>query len=284
MKFLGFFLIVVSAVSFGLMPIFATFAYRSGLDVQTILLFRFLSAAIIVNVYIIIKKHSYPRGKVLVILLFMGAVLYSAQAFSYFSAVSLIGSSLTSILLYIYPALVLLFSTFLLRVKIHKTDILALCFTTVGAVLVVGLKFKNIDILGIIFGLGAALIYSIYIITGTKAMRSTTPITATGVIMIGSAFVYVLYGFYYKIKLPDTIEQWGWIEAIVVVSTLLSSVTFFAGLKMIGAVKASMISTLELVVTLVLSCMILGEKMEFLQMIGSVFILVAAILLAKERE
>ena len=283
MKFLGFTLIVISAVSFGLMPIFATFAYKSGLDIKTILLFRFLSAAVIINIYIAIKKYSYPKGKLLFMLLFMGAVLYSAQAFSYFSAVSLIGSSLTSILLYLYPSLVLLLSSLLLKTKIYKLDIVALIFTTIGAVFVVGLKFENIDFIGIIFGLFAALIYSIYIIVGTKAMRGTTPIIATGVIMAGSASVYVIYGVASKTAFPNTLEQWSWIGAITLVSTLIAIITFFAGLKLIGPVKASMISTLELVVTLILAFILLGEKMDYLQIIGSVFILTAAIILAKEK-
>jgi len=62
LRFLGFFLVVISAISFGLMPIFASFAFKYGLDV---------------------------KGKLLVILIFMGAVLYSTQAFSYFTSVSL---------------------------------------------------------------------------------------------------------------------------------------------------------------------------------------------------
>ncbi len=213
----------------------------------------------------------------------MGAVLYSAQAFSYFSAVSLIGSSLTSILLYLYPSLVLLFSFLLLKTKIYKLDIIALILTTIGAVFVVGLKFENIDFIGIIFGLAAALIYSIYIITGTKAMRGTTPIVATGVIMAGSASIYVFYGLTTKITLPNTFEQWSWIGAITLISTLIAIITFFAGLKLIGPVKASMISTLELVVTLVFSFVLLGEKIDYLQIIGSIFILIAAIILAKEK-
>ncbi len=283
MKFLGFFLIIISAISFGLMPIFATFAYKSGLDIKTILLFRFVSAAVIINIYITFKKYTYPRGKLLVMLIFMGAVLYSAQAFSYFSAVSLIGSSLTSILLYLYPSIVLLLSVILLKTKVYKLDIIALFFTTVGAIFVVGLKFENIDLIGIIFGLAAALIYSVYIIVGTKAMRGTTPIIATGVIMAGSASVYLIYALAYNIAIPNTPEQWGWISAITIVSTLIAIITFFAGLKLIGPLKASMISTLELVVTLFLSYLLLGEKMDYLQVIGSIFILIAAIILAKEK-
>jgi len=123
-KLFGFGLIVVSAVSFGFIPIFATFSYQNGLDVKTILLFRFLIAAILLNLYLWWHGHRYPRGKALITLIFMGAVLYAIQAFSYFTAVGLIGSSLTSILLYTHPAIVLVLSIFLLKTRIKLTDII----------------------------------------------------------------------------------------------------------------------------------------------------------------
>ncbi len=266
------------------MPIFATFAYKSGLNVKTILLFRFLLTAIILNIYAIYTNRSYPKGKLLFVLLFMGMFLYSTQAFSYFSAVSLIGSSLTSILLYLYPSIVLVLSLTLLKSKVYKLDIIALLLTTIGAILVIGIKFDNVNFLGLLFGIGAALIYSIYIIIGTKAMRGTNPLVATAIIMGGAAFVYLLYGLSVHVETPKNVEQWGWIVAIVLVSTIIASITFFAGLKLIGPLKASMISTFELVVTLVCSHLFLGEDMGRLQIIGSIFILLAAILLTKEKN
>jgi len=260
MRFLGFFLVIISAVSFGLMPIFATFAYKNGLDVKTILLFRFLIAAILLNIYVLFTKQRYP------------------------TSVSLIGSSLTSILLYLYPSIVLILSTVLLKTKVHKSDVLALILTTVGAVLVVGLKFEHINFTGMIFGISAALIYSIYIIVGTKALDGTSPLIATAVIMASSAIAYSIYGISTHINIPVTIEQWGWVSAIVLISTIIASITFFAGLKLIGPLKASMISTFELVVTLFCSYLILDEKMREPQIFGSVFILVAALILAKEKN
>jgi len=283
MKFLGFTFIIISAISFGLMPIFATLCYKSGLNIKTILLFRFLIAAILINIYIILKGYSYPRGKLLIMLFFMGAVLYSAQAFLYFSAVGLIGSSLTSILLYLYPSIVLFLSVILLKTRVYKQDILALILTTIGAILVVGIRFENINLLGIIFGISAALVYSVYIVVGTKAMQGTTPIVGTGVILFGASCIYVIYGLSTKITIPNTFEQWGWIFAITIISTLVAIITFFAGLKLIGPVKASMISTFELVVTLVCAYLMLGEKIEFIQIAGGIFILTSALILAKEK-
>ncbi len=281
-KLFGFGLIVVSAVSFGFMPIFATWSYRHGLDVKTILLFRFLIAAVLLNLYLWWRGYRYPRGKTLIILITMGAILYAVQAFSYFTAVGLIGSSLTSILLYTYPAIVLLLSIALLKSRIQRVDIFALGLTTMGAILVIGLRFQNSDIIGIILGLTAAVVYSLYILIGTKAMQRIDPLVASTVIISSAAFVYTAYGLSIQLEIPQAPTQWLLLVAIALVSTILAIATFFYGLKIIGPVKASMISTLELITTLLFSYLLLDEQIGTMQILGSILILLAALLLARK--
>ena len=61
-KYIGFILILISSVGFGLMPIFATFAYASDISIEVVLLFRFLIAAIFMNIYILLKHKSIRLG------------------------------------------------------------------------------------------------------------------------------------------------------------------------------------------------------------------------------
>jgi drug/metabolite transporter (DMT)-like permease len=282
-KLLGFGLIVVSAVSFGFMPIFATFSYQNGLDVQTILLFRFLIAAILLNLYLWWRGYRYPRGKALITLIFMGAVLYAIQAFSYFTAVGLIGSSLTSILLYTHPAIVLVLSMFLLKTRIKRTDIVALTLTTIGAILVIGLRFGDIDIIGVFFGLTAAVVYSLYILIGTKVMQRIDPLVASTVIISSAALIYLVYGVSIQLAIPSEPIQWLLLMGVALISTIVAISTFFYGLKIIGPVKASMVSTLELITTLIFAFILLGEQIGMMQIMGSLLILFAALLLAQSK-
>jgi drug/metabolite transporter (DMT)-like permease len=90
------------------------------------------------------------------------------------------------------------------------------------------------------------------------------------------------YGVYTHARIPSNLHQWELLSAISFISNIVAIVAFFAGLKIIGPVKASMISTLELVTTITFSFWLLKEKMGVMQIIGSVFILLASILLAKE--
>ena len=277
----GFIFVIISSISFGLMPIFATLAYKSSLSIEVILLFRFLIAAVLMNIYVLLKKYSYPYGKTLVLLIAMGSIGYAIQSFSYFTALSLIGSSLTSILLYLYPGIVLLLSIFLLKLQIIKSEFFALLLASFGAILVIGFDIKNINFVGIMFGITAAIVYAIYILVGSKATKGINSFVASTVIISASALVYLVNGIANKVEIPSSLEQWQWIVAIAIISTIIAIVTFFAGMKIIGPVKVSMISTFEPVVTLVFSFWVLNESMDIYQIFGAVLIIMAALLLAK---
>ncbi len=280
-QYIGFILVIISSIGFGLMPIFASFAYANDVSVEVVLLFRFLIAAILLNIYILIKNKSYPWGKSLMLLVAMGAFGYSSQAFTYFSALSLIGSSFTTILFYLYPSFVLLLSIGLLKAKISKRDVIALLFTTTGLVLAVGLKFNDINYIGVMFAIASAVIYAIYILVGTVAFKKVDTLVASTIIISASAVVYITLGITNDVSMPTSINQWQWLFAIAVISTIISIVTFFAGLKLIGPVKTSMLSTFEPIVTIFSAFLVLNESMDIFQIFGAILVITGAIILAK---
>ena len=68
------------------------------------------------------------------------------------------------------------------------------------------------------------------------------------------------------------------------IATMLPVATFLAGLKIIGATDASLLSTFEPVVTVVLAALLLGEKVQPMMVIGGVLILVAVLLIVKKKK
>lgn len=83
---------------------------------------------------------------------------------------------------------------------------------------------------------------------------------------------------------PATQNGWWAISGIAVIATMLPVATFLAGLKIIGATDASLLSTFEPVVTVVLAALLLGEKVQPMMVIGGVLILVAVLLIVKKKK
>ena len=283
-RFLGIFYIIISGASFGAMPIFANIAYDAGANPTTVLFLRFSIASLIMLVWIFIKrsKFSLPGPRVLIVLILMGCIGYGGQSFCYFTALTFIPSGTVAILLYLYPALVTGLSILFLNQKITLYEICALMLALSGTVCVVGFKLGG-EVVGYIFGVSAAFIYAVYIIVGTKALNKTDSFLSSAVIITSAAVLYSIVIFFKSPVFPTTFIGWTASAMIAVVSTIIAIVTFFAGLKKIGPVHASMLSTVEPVITVLLAWLFLGDLLSAWKITGGSMVLIAGILLAKKQ-
>jgi drug/metabolite transporter (DMT)-like permease len=276
----GVLLILISGSSFGTLAIFARLAYKDGVTPISLLFLRFGIASLCMLAITLSKGIPLPRGYILLGLALMGGIGYVGQALSYFTALTLIPAGLVALLLYLYPAIVTILAVIVLKERISRWKIIALLIALGGTVLTIGPTGGG-QFLGVIFGLGAAFIYSIYILVGSKITKQVTPIQSSTVVIVSAA---ITSGGLVTIQgpiFPATASGWASVSAIALISTILAIVTFFAGLERVGPTNASALSTVEPVVTVVLAAMILDETISFFRIIGGMMIILAVIILAR---
>jgi drug/metabolite transporter (DMT)-like permease len=278
-QFTGILLIAISAASFGTLAIFGRFLYADGLDTFTMLFLRFGIAAIFMTMILFVRKEKFPRGKILMQLIGMGALGYVGQSFSYLSAIKYASAGLVALLLYLYPMFVFILSVMVLREKVTWIQIAALILALVGTALTV--NPDGGQLLGVLFSISAALIYSVYIIVGTNVMKHFSAVQSSVVIFASAGAVYGILMAVKGVHLPSTNTGWLNIAGIVLVATVIPVVTFLAGLERIGPTNAAMLSTLEPVVTVLLAAWIFGEQLQPIVLLGGGFILIAVILLTR---
>lgn len=272
--------IVLSAAGFGAMAIFAKIAYRTGVSLTSMLFLRFVIAGVLLAVWGMVLGVRWPRGRDLLWVAAMGAVGYVGQAFCYFSALKYASAGLVGLLLYLYPALVTVMSALLYRRKIGAARGWAVAIALAGTALTVGGDLQS-QPLGIMLGIGAALIYSIYILAGEGVMPRVGSLPAATVVMLAAAIMYGGAAAVEGLVLPATPDAWLAVLAIAIFSTLLAILGFFKGLEKLGASDASTLSTLEPLVTIGLAMLVLGETVTSVQLAGGALILAAVIYLAR---
>ncbi len=275
--------IVLSAVGFGAMAIFAKLAYRDGVSLATMLFLRFSLAGLLLAGWGCSRGMRWPQGRDLLWLLAMGAVGYVGQAYCYFAALQYASAGLVALLLYLYPALVTLLSALLFRRRIGVARGWAVTVALVGTALTVGGDLHS-QVIGVALGIGAALIYSAYILVGEGVIARAGPLPGATVVMISAAVVYGVAAFQSGLSLPVTSMGWFSVGAIALFSTLLAILGFFKGMEKLGAADASALSTLEPLITLGLSALVLGEVVSGLQLVGGALILTAVVYLARHGE
>ncbi|MEN6486348.1 MAG: DMT family transporter [Syntrophobacteraceae bacterium] len=277
-RFVGILFVAVSAVGFGTLAIFARYAYADGLSTSTILFIRFALATAVMLCLLISRRERLPHGIVLLELIGMGAVGYVGQAFCFLAALHYASSGLVALLLYLYPAFVAVLSAWLLREPITGIKIPALGLALAGTALTVGPEGGRW--LGILLAILAAVIYSFYIIVGTRVMKQVSAIQSSTVIFGSAAAVSGILMAATGPQTPATGAGWAAIAGIVLVATVLPVSSFLAGLKRIGPNNAAMLSTLEPAVTVLLAALLLGETLKPIALLGGSMVLAAVLLLA----
>src|ERR671934_131362 len=76
-----------------------------------------------------------------------------------------------------------------------------------------------------------------------------------------------------------TAAGWGWLASLAVVSTVGAIALFFAGLRRAGPTTASILSTVEPLVTVLLALAVFGERLGAVQLAGGALVLAAVIVL-----
>lgn len=279
-RLLGIFLIVVSAASFGTLAIIGRYAYADGLDVTTMLFLRFTIAAILMFAWLAIRKEPLPRGRTLLQLAGMGGLGYVGQSFCFMSAISYASTGLVALLLYLYPVFVTILTVIFQKVKLTSRTVFALVLATIGAALTANPQGGQLP--GILLAVTAAMIYAVYILVGTGVMQKVSAVQSSAVIFASAALVFGIMTAIRGPHWPTTPNGWLAISGIAVIATLLPVATFLGGLKIVGATDASLLSTLEPVVTVVLAAMLLGEKVQPLMIAGGVLILAAVLLIVRQ--
>ena len=287
MRSSGTLMCLASGAAFGAMGIFGKLAYDDGANVATLLSVRFVLAAALFWALVLAgggaRELRALGRRDLGIGLALGGCGYAIQAGCYFAALERIDVSLLSLLLYTFPAIVAIAAVVLGRERLDGRRLAALALTSAGLVMVVGGAGTGaLDPLGAALGLGAAVVYSTYILVSQGIAGRLSPFLLSALVCSGAAMSLTagssLLG---ELRPGDvTTAGWGWLAGIAVVSTVAAIALFFGGLRRAGPTTASILATVEPVVTVVLAFIIFGETLGALQIAGGALVLAAVLALS----
>jgi drug/metabolite transporter (DMT)-like permease len=262
------------------MAIFGKLAYGEGATVGTLLAARFLLAAGLFWALGAAWRVRGLRGRDVIAALALGACGYALQAGCYFAALERVDASLLSLLIYTFPAIVAAAAVGLGREQIDGRRLAALAVASGGLVLVVaGAGAGALDPLGAGLGLGAAVVYSGYILVSDGIARTVAPGVLAALVCTGAAAPLTAGAALLGDLDPGavTLAGWGWLACLAAVSTVAAIGLFFAGLRRVGPTTASILSTVEPVATIALAFLVFGETLAALQLAGGTLVLAAAL-------
>lgn len=275
-----------SGAAFGAMAVFGKLAYDEGTSVGTLLAVRFALAAALFWVLVAatgaLRRVRGLERRDVVLALGLGAGGYALQAGSFFAALDRVDASLLSLLLYTFPAMVAVGAVLLGRDRLTGRRLAALALALGGIVLVAtGAGAGALDPLGAALALAAALVYTVYILSSEGISGRVPAIVLSALVCSGAALTLTAGSLVLGDLRPGevTAAGWGWLAGVAVVSTVGAVALFFAGLRRVGPTMASILATVEPVVTVVLAFLVFGERLGALQIAGGALVLTAVLVL-----
>ena len=272
---------LLSAVAFGTLAVIVKLGYRAGLQPAQLLSLRFLIAgAGMLLVALLVRQNPFrlpPRT--LLALFAMGAIGYFGQSTTFFFALQQLPASLVELVLYSYPALVVLASWLVFRQRIPGVQLGALAGSFLGVLLLVG----NISLAGgpgLLLAIASPLLFTVYILAGSRVMAGVPGLTAGTLSILGTGFSWTLVAvFTGTFRAPAGATQWAIVIATALIPTMFAISAFLAALPRIGASRTALLSTLEPVVTVSLAFGLLGDRFGLIQLAGAVLILASIVVL-----
>lgn len=287
---MGYLLAVMAAVFWSTLGILGKFLYRYGADPLTVVTIRatiaFATLAAILAVMdrrlLRISRRDIPFFAL------YGLVGVTFNYASYFYALRWTTVTTAVILLYTYPALVTLLAALFLGERLNWIKGLVLGLTFVGCYLVVqgyDPTALQLNLYGVLFGLGAGATAAVYSLFGKKALQRynswTTVCYAFG---FGALFLIILRSPQAVLTVNYPWPAWAAILALAWFPTLLAYALFTTSMKYIEASKASITATLEPVAASLLAYLLLGEVMEWPQLVGAGLVLAGIVGLQFSRQ
>jgi len=274
----------LSAASYASAVIFIRFAYSAGITPGTAVFLRFVLASIALGSFLHLsgRWHSLPGRKAAVLFL-LGLLAYTFLGITWFVALSTTPVWLVSLFGAISPLTVSLGSWLFLRETLPWRQIAALAAVVLGGVLIFWQPFESRVTLGLVLMSLNILVHSAYVLVGQGFTRRVPPTQSAFWMISGAGLGTLLYALVSgQLSLAFQPQGWAWVAMFAVISTAMAISFLWWGIALLGPSKAMIIGSLEPVFSIGLAVLVLGERLDALQVAGAGLILAGVMLVRRE--
>lgn len=242
---------------------------------------RALTGSIFIALFMLVSGHGLDKKSVLknLKLLIPSGIAMAFNWICLFEAYRFTGVAVGTLCYYMAPVIVVILSPVFLKEKLTAINVTSVLAAVVGAVLISGVVSGSAkSAKGILLGLAAAALYSTVVMIN-KFVKNLSPIETTFVQLSTAAVTMIPY-----ILLTEDITTFVF-DRRSVIFTLIVGVfhtgivymIYFSSVQKIPAQTTAVFSYIDPVTAIILSAVVLGERLDAVQLIGTFLILAATL-------
>lgn len=275
----GIALILVGALLFGLMPAAAKFAYQEGANALMVMLGRSVGGLAILLLFI----HATGRSPNVTLgnlrRATLAGVSHTFATVGILASIVYIDISLASIILFLYPFPIAIIAHFRGETPLSAPIILLMLLATAGLALVLGVDFASLDVRGVAFAVMGMLGFTVMILAMAELTKTVGAPNSNLFMTIWAAAIFVVIaalgpatGLVGALEFPATFTGWLFV-AVIALTFSVGYLCFFVSANMIGAARASLLSTSEPAMMILFAVLLVGETLGAAQWLGVVIVI-----------
>ncbi len=256
----------------------APFVRNIPLSSGALALCRAGMAALLVGVYLLVsgQRLSLRAVRREAALLLLSGMAMGVNWILLFEAYRYTTVSAATLSYYFAPVLVTAACPLLFRERLTRKQIVCFVMSALGIVLITGVGELRggTDVLGILFGLGAAVFYAAVILLN-KSIRSVAGIQRTFLQFLAALLILAPYVAATGGLTLGALDARGWV-CLAVVGFFHTGVTYclyFSALRELSGQEVALLSYIDPLVAVLISVTVLGEPITAAQLLGGALVL-----------
>ncbi|MBS1447010.1 MAG: DMT family transporter [Odoribacter sp.] len=277
----GYILGAIAAATYGMNPLFALPLYKTGMDPDSVLFFRYLFAIPLLGIMIKARGRNFKLKRKQIIPLIIMGLLISISSLALFQSYNYMEAGIASTLLFVYPIMVALIMSFFFKEKLTIQTVLCILLALAG----IGLLYKGGDgatlsLVGIGLVMASSLSYAIYIVgVNQSVLKDVATLKLTFyVLLFGLTLFLVRVDFGVHLFIVDKWYLWGNLLALAVFPTAISFLCTTRAVQYIGSTPTAILGALEPVTAVFFGVTIFGESLTP-RLIGGILMIILAVTL-----
>ena len=270
-----------AALFYGVNTTLSRLAYDTGTTPVSLTIYRFLMAAVLMVVIVLVIRKSWRIS--VAPMVFTSCILGNfATSIGHLGAVNYIPVSLSAIIFYTFPLLVIAYKRFAQRQPVSRNELLAflLAFTGIGVAL--GSDFHEFDPRGIALAFFGAVGATVFILSYERFPKETDSYVGTMWIMIATA-AFALLALISGFDLVPPRQSAGWLYlAMITGASVIAFVLTLQAIMRIGGAIFALFLNFEPVIIMLLAWVVIGEDLTSGRIFG-IALIVSALFLSHWR-
>ena len=284
----GTLLTVVAGIAWGLSGTSGQYLMANGISALVLTNLRLLIAGgiLMILAYATAKDKMLTflkdRKSLLSLLVFALIGLFLNQ-FAYLSAIQETNAGTATVLQYVCPVGILIYSCIKDKVAPTLGEIISIILAIGGTFLIAThgqLDQLSITPTGLFWGLFSALTYALYIILPIALIKKWGSSLVIGVGMVIAGLVALPFTGVLQADIPTSIDFLLAFAGIILIGTVFAYTAFLKGASLIGPVKSSLLASIEPISAVFFAFLIMNEQFYLIDFLGMAMILVAVTLIS----